>query len=86
MVVNWFQDPFAKGSYRAQKVGSSYSEFDAQNISNPCLVKFSTILFDEKKVPLIFAGEHMALDSGFMDSALKTGKAAGKIILKYLKK
>jgi hypothetical protein len=86
IIINWSKDPYSKGSYRVVKSGASYSRFDDQSELNTNLNKFSTSLF-QKNVPFIFAGEHLAYnDGGYMNSAVKTGHAAGKLICKYLRK
>lgn len=85
-IINWSKDPYSKGSYRVVKSDAPYSDFDNQSELNTDLNKFSTSLF-QQKVPFIFAGEHLAYnDGGYMNSAVKTGHVAGKLICKYLRK
>jgi hypothetical protein len=80
------KDPYSKGSYRAVKSGASYSVFDNPSKLDTDLKEFSTSLF-QKDVPFVFAGEHLVYgDGGYMNSAVKTGYAAGKLICKYLTK
>ncbi|MEB3701815.1 FAD-dependent oxidoreductase (plasmid) [Candidatus Bealeia paramacronuclearis] len=85
-VINWSQDPFSKGSYRAWKSGVTFSEFDHPSPLDKNLNAFSTSLF-EKKIPLIFAGEHMVYrGGGTMNSAVKTGFATADLMSQFLKK
>jgi len=82
IVVNWAKDPFNLGSFRAFTKNCSLTKFDTQSPLAINLYAFATELY-EKGVPLIFAGEHTCFDdTGYMNSAIKTGFAAAEILKK----
>lgn len=83
-VINWSQDPFSKGSYRASVSGKSYSELDMKSEEHPDLIKMATALSSRG---FVFAGEHLCYSqTGYMNSAVRTGYAAATLIANFLKK
>lgn len=76
VIKNWFEDPFARGSYSA-------SGLHAPRLDIPsALAAFNGFReFAEPVGGLVFAGEHTQVDNGYMESAVRSGKLAAKYYL-----
>lgn len=83
-VHNWFQDPFAKGSYRAFTTAVPESPFDSPSLITPDIRSFSTSLL-ASRIPFVFAGEHMySGKTGFMNSAVISGQTTAHALKGFM--
>lgn len=84
VIKNWSKDPFSRGSYSASIKGGIISSLSRPSKEEANLTEFSTCLLSKG---LIFAGEHThSSRPSYMNSAVETGQAAARILLKILKK